>query len=546
MDTFSNALYKIWLKISRPAKATFFSASIIGFLAHVTFMTNRFFNHDSIFYTIMNPQNTEVLQQGKWLNQIALRLIQGDITTAGIMVPIAILFLALTAAFTVSILKIQSPVWAAVIGAFTVLFPSVMCANIFLSSAIFFSALLLATLAVFFTLRFRHGYLLGMLLLTMSCGIYSVFIGYAAGLFMMVLMLGLLDNKMTIKQALLSGLKYIAVLAVSAVLYYVVLNILLRVNHVPLSEYRGINQIGMFSLSSLANVIRQSHTKVLYFFVYGIFLYTGSYTIEPLFHYLNWATMFFAGAFSLSVAIHSGSYKRIIKIALVVALAFIFPLAIHAIGILGKNAYTHWIMVYPFVLVYIYMVASADRIETAILTHDSTDAPKKKGAHSLLRAGTIAALILCLLLIRQWYFTTNQSYEYMRYTDANTYAAGVMLTDDIRQADGYDESVLIALVGGEAPDTFQYNTSDFVSVHGQLMNGYTGFRNPIVDHERLKALLRNWVGVSFPYADDETAQKLSGLSEVAAMPIYPAQGSIAMVDGFLVVKLSETASTPAG
>ena len=59
-----------------------------------------------------------------------------------------------------------------------------------------------------------------------------------------------------------------------------------------------------------------------------------------------------------------------------------------------------------------------------------------------------------------------------------------------------------------------------------------------MDHQRLKALLRNWVGVAPAYATDAETEQISALPQVAAMPVYPAAGSIAMVNGYLVVKLS--------
>lgn len=55
------------------------------------------------------------------------------------------------------------------------------------------------------------------------------------------------------------------------------------------------------------------------------------------------------------------------------------PLVIHAIGILANNASMHWIVAYPFVLIYNYMAASADRAETAVFARLSTP-PRKRYA----------------------------------------------------------------------------------------------------------------------------------------------------------------------
>lgn len=538
MNTLSHALHKVWSSIGRSEKTAFVSALSIGFLAHITFLTNRFFNHDSILYTLLDPNSTFFLQQGKWLSLPMQRLVQGDITTPGILIPVALLFLGLTAALSVSILKIKSPLWAAATGGFLVLFPSVMSANIYDSSAVFFSALLLSALAVFVTIRWKYGFFAGIALLTLSFGVYSVFSGYAAGLFVLSLLFALIEGKLRVKDALFKGLKYLAVLAVSAVLYYLILQLLLRLGGVSLMDYRGINEIGTFSFSSIGTVLYEAYRKVYYFFVYGIFLYRGHFTVEPLFRYLNWASLAVSALLCGFVILKRRTYLPIGRLALILALVLVFPLAIHAIAILGRNALTHWIMCYPFVLVYVALVASADQAEK-LLPFGADGIPWKKFGKAALRTGTVLVLLVSVLLGRQWFFTTNQGYEYIRYQNENTVSKGIMLTQDIQNFEGYSEGVPVAFIGIEAPPAFHYHTADFLAIHGESGIGYTGYNGAIVDNERLKVLLRNWIGVSFNYVDDETVLKLNHDADVIALPIYPAHGSIALINGVLVVKLSD-------
>lgn len=543
MDALSNRLYRLWTNIGKTEKAAFFSAFVIGFLAHVTFMTNRFFNHDSILYTLVDPGSTFSLEQGKWFSLPMQRLVQGDITSPGIILPVALILLGLTAALTVSVLKIKSPVWAAGTGGFLVLFPSVMCANIYDASALFFSALLLSALAVFVSVRWKFGFLGGIALLTISCGVYSVFIGYAAGLFILVLLFELLSGDMSVKEALQKGFKYLAVLLISAALYYVILELALRLSGVSLMDYRGIDQIGKFSVSSIGRLVYEAYRKVYYFFFYGIFLYRGHFEIEPFFRYLNWAAVAFIVILCGWMAIRRRIFHSLGRLALILALVVLFPLAIHVIAVLGQNAYTHWIMCYPFVLVYVALLAAADQTEALSLADAQKHLPRKMGK-AFLRTATVLVLIVAVLLCRQWFLTTNQAYEYIRYQDENTISRGIMLTNDIQNASDYSESVPVAFVGSAAPQAFQYTTGDFTAIHGRSGIGYTGFNCAVIDNERLKVLLRNWVGISFPYADAAMVSQLSANPEVAAMPVYPVRGSIAQIDGVLVVKLSEIQATP--
>lgn len=543
MESLTDSLEHRWNSISTPIKTSFLSALLVGFVAHITVLTNHLYNHDSVLYALIDPHTTFGIQQGKWFSLPVGLLTLGTIVTPAAVLTIGLLFLAITAALTVSILKLQSKIWAAIIGAFLVLFPSVMCTNVYLSTSTFFFALLLATAAVYVTIRYRYGLWLGILLLTVSCGTYSVYIGYAAGLFLILEIIALLEGKQSIKEILLSGLKYLFVLAISAVLYYVVLQIALKLTSTTLMDYRNINQIGRFSLSRLFNVTVEAYRKVYYFFYYGIHLYRSSFHIEPLFRVMNWATVLLAAVFSLVIGLKNKIWKSIPRILLTIVLVVLFPLAIHAIAVLGQNASTHWIMIYPFVLVYVYMVFCADRFETS-LKEQNAKASLQRITRIFVRLGALAALIVSFLLLRQWFITTNQGYEYLRLTNESCYTEGVLLVDDMRETRGFTADTPVLFAGSGAPEAFQYNTGDFTQITSNTGVGYTGLNGAIIDNTRLTYFLRNFVGVSITYADAETSARISALSEVAAMPIYPAAGSIALINGILVVKLSATTPTP--
>lgn len=210
---------------------------------------------------------------------------------------------AATAALTVAMLRVRSPLWAGGIGCMVALFPAVMSANTYFAGPTFFSALFLAALSAYLADRFRYGFLIAIVPLTMACGIYSVFIGYAAGLIVMRCIWLLLENERPLKSVFAFGFKGIFLLAASAALYYVILQVALRQAGVALSDYRGIDRLGGQSLATLPAAIAAAYRKVYYFFRYGIFLYYFNSTMEAGFRYLNWATLALCGALSVAVGL---------------------------------------------------------------------------------------------------------------------------------------------------------------------------------------------------------------------------------------------------
>lgn len=542
MTTLAERLGKIWGDISKPVKVAFFTALVAGFLAHLPMIANRLFNHDSLTYLLADPNSTVALSQGKWLSLPMNLLLRGNLASTGIIIPLGILFLALTASVTVSVLKIRSVLWAGVIGAIHVLFPSVMSANTFYASALFFFALLLAALSVLFTVRFRWGFVAGVILLTLSCGIYSAFIGYTAGLFLLYALTELLENDRNTGKILLSGVKYVLVLAASALLSYAVLQVILSITNVDLSIYRGISSVGNFRVSSVGIYVFRAYRKVFYFLIHGIFLYLSSFQIGTMFRVLNWCVLGLSAALTVGFAWKTGAYRKPGKVLLSLLLIALFPLAIHAIAILGKNAYTHWIMCYPFVLIYVFPVLFADRLEQREKQSLEPEKTTPTAYRAALRTGALCLLAVCALLFRQWYFVSNQGYDFLRLADQNAISAGTMLALDLRNTDGYSAETPVVFAGTGAPEVFQYTTGQFAQVAGQNGDGYTGLRLPVTDMNHLKILLQNYVGVSFAYADEETATRLLASDAVAAMPVYPAAGSIEWIENCLVVKLSAVTS----
>lgn len=542
MSSLLDWLQQRYRRIDRAVKAAFYGALGSGFVAHLPYMVNRFVNHDSVQYMLINPSDTVSLSQGKWLSLSTTLFMQGNIYSTGIMVPVMLLLLACTAALTVAMLKVRSPLWAGGIGCMVTLFPAVMSANTYFAGPTFFSALFLAALSAYLADRFRYGFLIAIVPLTMACGIYSVFIGYAAGLIVMRCIWLLLENERPLKSVFVFGFKGIFLLAASAALYYVILQVALRQAGVALSNYRGIDRLGGQSLATLPATIAAAYRKVYYFFRYGIFLYYDNSTIEACFRYLNWATLALCGALSVAVGFKKlwrggANWQLLWRMLTIAVLVALFPMAIHAIAVLGSNADTHWIMCYPFVLVYVYMLMAADRLETVCAPLETQSAKLKWKALSV-RCGTVAVLLVTLLLSRRWFFTTNQSYEFLRAADQHAYTAGVLLLDDMRETEGYRADTPVVPVGDGAPAAFQYNTGDFRQVRADDGSGYSGLRLPVIDNAHLRVWMRDYIGVELNYADSALSARMTALPAVQEMPIYPAEGAIRMIDGCLVIKLS--------
>ena len=522
-------------KISKPVKVAFFSAVMIGFIAHLAFMTNHFINLDSIRYVTIDPNSTVAVSVGRWLALPAYSLVSGTVVSAGIYVPIAVILLAFSAAFTTAALKIHHSVFGAFIGSFLVLFPPIVDA--FSNYALdYFLAIFLAACSVYVTTKWKWGWIGGIILLTSSIAIHPVQFGYAAGLFLILCILRCLENQDDTKTIVKYGIHYFTVLMVSIGLYYVVLQIVLATGQVSLSSYRGINEMAVINLKNIPSLLLGAFQEARYFFRYGIYLGIGKAYLS--FGWLNQLMYFFAIAASVFLAISHKLYRKLSVLLLFFVFAALFPLGIHAVAVLGQNLGTSFMMLYPFVLGYIFTLASLDRIGwqyainlIEVKKHDWV----RKGLNLILGVFSACIILASVLLSQRWFIDSNKIYEKLRFSYEHTYATGIILANDILKSDTYLSGMPIAFVGDDTPEVFRYRWSFFDDLPYQ-----DNMKEIIHDTDRTEYLMKNFIGMPFVYADAKTISELSERQEVMDMPVYPAKGCMCVIDGVFVVKLSKT------
>jgi hypothetical protein len=529
-----------WLKafsqISRPVKTAFLSVIIIGFIAHVAFMTNHFINLDSIRYITIDPNSTAAVSIGRWLALPAYFLVSGTVVSAGIYVPAAVLLLALSSAATTAALKIRHSVFAAFIGSFLVLFPPVVDAlsNYALD---YFIAIFFASSSVYVTSKWKWGGIVGVLLLTCCIAIHPVQFGYAAGLFLILCMVRCLENQDDAKAILKSGIQYFIVLITSLGLYYAILQIVLATDQVSLSTYRGIDQMAVVNFKDIPALLLGAFQEARYFFRYGI--YSGIGNARLSFGWLNQLVLLFAILASAFLAISHKIYRKLSTLILFFIFTALFPFGIHAVAVLGQNLNTSFMMLYPFVLGYVFMLAVLDRIGwqySIDLIEFRKYAWVKRGLNIVLGVFSACVILISVLLSQQWLIDTNVIYEKLRFSYEHTYATGIILANDILKDEAYSSNMPVAFVGDETPEVFQYRMSFYDDLPYQ-----DNMKEIIHDTDRTEYLMKNFIGMSFEYADAKTISALSDQKEVADMPVYPASGSMRVIDGTFVVKLSKTA-----
>ena len=223
-------------KITKQDKYTFWTVVVVGLLTHMRVFISDIPNHDGMS-SIYFDQN--MITSGRWFLRVACG-ISSDYTLPWLIGVLCILYLPLSSLLLQRSLQASSTFTAMAIGAILVVYPTLTSnfAYIFTADG-YMLALLLAVLAVWLVEQSKFSFVWGALALGFSMGIYQAYISFA----MILAVYGVcrvwffgkdLKDKWNVTW------RYVAMGGLGAIIYYVMLRLLLLVQHTELSGYQGI------------------------------------------------------------------------------------------------------------------------------------------------------------------------------------------------------------------------------------------------------------------------------------------------------------------
>ena len=514
-------LAALWTKIPPYIRLTFVSAFIAGLLAHFYVISRKLPNLDDIGHLF---DATYGAASGRWLLPVVERL-DGSFSTPWLIGILAIAMLSVSACFVCSVLRIRRALCCVLTAAVMVSFPAVTATMTYMFSAdAYFLALALACFAAYITHKFRFGFIAGAAAITLSMGIYQGYFGMAALLMAGALLLDTLDGKEPVKRLVLKGVKYILTLAFGLLLYLIIVTLSTR--FVALVSYMGISEMGRVSVSRLPQLVCSAYLAYARFF-----LQDGAYVHFSFLKYLFLLTA--AACLVLGILIIRLKKLPVKHVVLLLALVALYPLAGNLIYVMVPDAPIHTLMLYGMTGILIAPPA-------LICYYDKTarEAPAAPKAHPHGNLSAVCRWVIVLTLgVTAFSYTvfSNEAYLKMALSYDQSYAFSVRLLGAVESTEGYDRNTPVILVGAPLdelayPPTPELDGLELTGVEDMpaLIGSYTyGY------------FLRRYVGASNIIYDSACAlsEKYEKTAAVRAMPVYPAQGGIALYDGYIIVKL---------
>ena len=504
----------LWNRVSPAQRAAFFACLISGYLVHLYAFTNLIPNADGLS-RVFDPQQMTI--SGRWFLHYASALNQFTQMPAVIGL-LSLLLLGLSAALIVDLLQIRSGLLGGLTGAAMAAFPSLGYTFLYMFTASAYClAIFLAVLSVWLAKRCRIGWLLGVLALALAMGTYQAYVTVAIGLSLLVVLRETLDPQATFRSTLALGLKLAAYLAAGAVAYYAVLMVCLKAKDLELLSYLGMDAASSgYPIEQLPRLMLDTYKQVVaFFFLPG----SANGFANTLMVVLDMAALALGVFFFWKRLSAKGLRKELWRPIGAVAMVALLPLGINFGQIISPYSVPTPLMKYSFVLVYV----------AVLLMADLSDGLTKKG---LGQAAVVAwAAVLLLFCLN----TNNLLYTASAQAHRATESYATRLLARIESCPGYETGMEIAVVGAVPEDHLAVSVDSYAQVdHYSAPQDNVAYLN-----KHLYYYFNDWLNVPVAEPAEETMIAISDSPEFQAMPLYPAEGSVQVLDGRVVVRMQE-------
>lgn len=508
---------KWWGNESATAKVAFFSALIIGFVSHIFIYTNRYFGEEDAG-RIWHAQPAHWL--GRWFNATMNNLNYGYVIplTSGIFVT---LFLAISAFYVCKLFNISKKVSAVSIGALLATFPSIANTNLFLyETADYHLGAPLAVLAVYITVKYKFGFVVGGILSMLTLAIYQSKYNIVVVLCLFYLIFELLNN-VNFKRITSIIIKFLLLALFGGTFYIVSLKINSHFFGHELIGYRGLDlgniQGKLFSFSGISASLEKVYRGFYDGFFGNIYVVTDG---------LKYAYIIIAGLSALflcMIIMKQKIYKQPVRLLMILALLALTPLASNFASFFDTGNLMG-LVIYSFVMVLMFSI---------VISEQST----------VVYPVVKSIFIVCVFFVVANYVVENNVY-YLRahYANQRIFSITTRILARVDPLLPMTDSREITFFGRLPNEHYQIGAqgpSEFENIqdHRSLRNYFLHLGRPGDYEQTLLAYnISNVHGLEFKQLNyGERRDQIAQIVLDTNMPIWPAEGSVDIINDVIVV-----------
>mgnify|MGYP002516564231 CR=1 FL=1 len=454
-------------------------------------------------------------RNGRWAIRY-LNLLTGNIVIPIYTVSMYCLCISIVVLMLTDLFKIRKRVSVIFITAAMTASPSITAQFLYTYMALAYGvSCLLSTFFVWILHRGkgRYKYVLAAGSMAVSLGMYQSYVGFSVLLITMLLVTELLTY---VPWCVWGG--HVAKFAIcgcgGCILYLLIMKIDLKVRNLS-----AAGRVGAFNIKVIIKSLLQSTGKNAY-------QNFGNYFKDTVLHrnFLYFSFITISVLLLCTALIKLYKQHKYMNIFVIIILILLMPLAANTTEILIPGSISYIVMQYQYVLIIPFFTGIAEHINPKI---------------RILHFFKTATCIICGLIAWTYIISANATYTCYKlsYSHIN-FETSLVLSEIYRLPDYVPSETTIIFAGFPNADelveqipTYKYAVHYTDNpVFWEDINGATGNR---------RSYLMHYFGIDGKSLDMETYENIAGSDEFKKMAVWPADGSVKMINETAVVKFTE-------
>lgn len=496
---------------------------IIGMITHAYMYFQDAFSHDSLNEFYGYEYNEWKIQLGRFLIPVYRLFTRGNLTLPWIIGLYSLLWISLSVLLTIKLFNIKSKVFVTLIsGVFTANITVIATTATYIHDLdVDMFALFMSVLAAFLWCRYKKGYIFSALSVFVTLGLYQCYISVTLTLIIIFYILELLKQE-KFKVVFWSGLKLVFMLLIVGALYFVAFKSVLYFGNIQ--EHSGYNTLdNMFSLNfieMLKNIIKT--------YVYTVYYFLFPQNTLPKFLIIGITAVLLCIAGSIIVFKIFSKKIAVKERLLILIMIVLLPLAMNISQVL--SGMSHDLMHFALWLVYLFVLLIVYNAENLWFRNK-----EKAIIKTIIKIGKSVSILIIIMILISNIVLANELYLKKDLEQDATLSFFTRVVDKMDSFDEYNrEKDSVVFIG--VPEVLDEDLLGFENAKTITGTSYN-YALGTTDASRYKNYFKYKLHYNVIAIDEDSICLEDDV--IRAMPVFPKEGSIQMVDGILVVKLGE-------
>ena len=449
-------------------------------------------------------------EQARWMIRFVNQFFSRNIVIPFIVIVLYCTCIGISVYIICRMTKLFKPLTQVLLTAMMVTFPIILHHLAFYYMGLAFCLSFLLTVIGVALIRKRKIYsvIIGTLCFLVMLGLYQAYVGAISALCLVLFIYDMINE-----QKLSSAFKNLLLCAASGVIACLVnvpvYKLMIRLYHLDSS-----NRVDQFSISSIFKHLGFSlkHSYIWFFSFFKEKVLARSYLYTILFLIIL--------ILSVSLVIILIKKKQIIRACLIIVSIIVLPLAMNLLLILIPENGMRDMLRYQYVYIYLLLFLLHDKLPTSLIN---------------VFLKYISSFAIVLMLIGNIITGTCTAYMY-KFSYDHYKQAFLQAMSDVNKLDGYTLNETTILTGGTPSLQEIYERNQLIFKYAAGEGGPVFYYGLFGSTTCRKSFFYDFMGIDAGDLSYDEFLNIIQSKEYKEMPLWPADGSIKMIDGIAVIK----------